>query len=102
MDKRFSIKALILATAVHFAGMVALLDASFRVLRESKRTGVELDPVWLTVVSWIWESVPMAILHLIPGVVVFYFYFLIVWSFVVGAIVGFIVPRLSRGDSKAI
>jgi len=92
MVKRFSVKAFILATALHFAGMVVLLDASFRVLRASK-----LDPLWLTVASWIWESVPMATLHLIPRwVLPFYFVIVIVWSFVVGAIVGFLIPRVSQ------
>jgi|ERR1017187_8848267 hypothetical protein len=95
MANRFSIKAFILATVVHFAGMVALLDASFRVIR-----GSEPAPVWLTVVSWIWESVPMAISHLIPRLVLVHFYFVIIWSFVVGAIVGFIVPRVSRVDRQ--
>ncbi|SRR6266498_4912586 len=97
MVKRFSVKAFILATVLHFGGMLALLDASFRVLRASKSTGVQLDPLWLTVASWIWESVPMATVHLIPRLVLpFYFVIVIMWSFVVGAIVGFLIPRVSQ------
>ena len=98
MAKRFSVKAFVLATVVHFAVMVMLVEASLRVLRESKSTGVQLDPLWLTVASWIWESVPMATAHLIPRLVLPHVYFVIVimWSFVVGVIVGFLIPRVSQ------
>jgi hypothetical protein len=63
MVKRFSTKAFILGALLHFAGTIALVDASFRVLRESKRTGIDVDPLWLTVLSWIWETLPMLISH---------------------------------------
>jgi hypothetical protein len=98
MVKRFSVKAFVLATVLHLAGMVVLFDASFRALRASKSTGVQLDPLWLTMASWIWESMPMATVHLFPRLVLPHFYFVIVimWSFVVGAIVGFLIPRVSQ------
>jgi hypothetical protein len=66
MVKRFSIKAFIFATGVHLVGTIALLEASFHILREAKHSGVELDRVWLTAVSWIWEFLPMFVARVFP------------------------------------
>jgi hypothetical protein len=101
MSERFSGKAFTLATLVHLAGTVALFAVCYEVVRESKHSGIQLNPVWLTVASWIWESGPMTILYLIPPLCAFPFHLYLVWSFVVGAIVGFVVPRVSRGYGNA-
>jgi hypothetical protein len=93
MVKRFSIKAFIFATGVHLARTIAVLEASFHILREAKHSGVELDRVWLTAVSWIWEFLPMFVAHAFPPAIIFYMPILLAWSFCVGVFFRFFIPR---------
>jgi hypothetical protein len=114
MVRRFSVKAFILATVVHLAGTVALVDASFRALLEFKRTGIEPHPVWLSAWAWIWQPISMLASYYIrhhprPTVEAtnlddffrsawaphhFIFYFMLPWSLFVGLFFGFLLPRL--------
>jgi hypothetical protein len=115
--QRFSTKAFILATVLHLGGTIGLIDASFRVLGEWKRTGIDLNPVWLTVGMWIWQPVSMFVLHYNRthphppasaldalasgwGPSAYFFCFMLPWSVFVGFCFGFLVPRLSRSFSR--
>lgn len=65
MVKRFSVLAFILATLVHLAGTSALFSEEFHLLAEFKRTGVDAQaPVWLTIIWWIWDPIPVLFQHL--------------------------------------
>jgi hypothetical protein len=96
MKKRFSTKAFILATLIHLAVMSVLFDTSFRLLAEWRRTGVEVNPVWLKAMWWIWEPLPMLIQRMYPLPNSFYAQIIVIWSLCVGAIFGFSRAALPR------
>src|SRR6266699_2725594 len=115
MAKRFSVIAFIVAMLIHLGGTSALFQESFRLLAEWKRTGVDRHPVWLTVMSWIWEPVPLlcqyachAISEHFPsrGIVdpcdLYRGFVLLIWSICVGVIFGFLVPRFLRWRRQTI
>src|SRR2546430_3594771 len=83
-------------------GTVAFIDASFAVLRESKRTGVDLNPLCLTVSSWIWAPIPMFVSHVFPRLVFYHVWFLLAWSVCVGVLCGFVAARLSKRRHQPI
>jgi hypothetical protein len=121
MVKRFSVKAFILATVVHLAGTVALIEAGFRALLEFKRTGVEPHWVWVSVWAWIWQPISTFVSYYIrhhprPPVEAtnlddffrsalaphhFIFYFMLPWSLFVGIFFGFLVPGILRWRHQA-
>jgi hypothetical protein len=116
MVKRFSLKAFVLAIVVHLAGTVALIDASFRALLEFKRTGIESQPVWLSVWAWIWQPISMFVSYYIRhhprapvvttnlddffrsswGLSESIVYCMLPWSIFVAIFFGFLVPWVLR------
>jgi hypothetical protein len=120
--KRFSFKAFIVAIVVHLAGTVALIDASFRALLEFKRTGIDSEPVWLSVWAWIWQPTSMLVSYYLrhhppPPVATTnlddflrapswgpsesIFYCMLPWSVFVATVFGFLVPWLLRWRSES-
>src|SRR4029453_12190866 len=101
MRKRFSFVAFVLAVLIHFAGTWALFAEHFRALAEWKRSGAEdPHPVLLAVIWWIWEPVPLLIRKTFQAFASpssidhFTGPSFLIWSFCVGILFGFLVPRL--------
>src|SRR5437870_4615346 len=92
--KRFSGKAFIIVALLHIAGTLFLLDAAISRMKAYEHGDTSLS---LTIVSWVWEPVPMVLSHYIRFSPAGYFYHLALpWSVCVGGCLAFLVPRLSR------
>src|ERR1700730_2424748 len=99
MVKRFSLKAFLAVALIHFAGTVILLVLGGHSLAlyhqgiPQSRFAFECLTVW----AWIWS--PLAAwfqdYSLDAAAVVF-----LAWSLVVGALAGFIVPRVRRRSTE--
>jgi len=100
MVKRFSWKTFVIVAVIHFAGTVIILVLAAHSLGlyhqgvAQSRFAFQCLMVW----AWIWSPLWMALssrysLH--AGALV-----LLLWSPVVGALAGFIVPRIRRRRAK--
>ena len=115
MVKRFSTMAFILATVIHLAGTSALFRQTFQLLVELRRTGADRHPVWLTIMWWIWDPIPVLFQHLCNAASVHFHWGLLhdpchpyrglaflIWSICVGVIFGFLVPLFFRWRRQTI
>src|SRR5438270_3047729 len=107
--RRFSWLAFILATSLHLYGTSLLFDAGMREEQATRYGQPEQHALALQVWAWIWLPVPMLLKPLFehrgpPSMdqrppksqVPWFIYFVLSWSFVVGACCGYLDPRLSR------
>jgi|ERR1700731_915374 len=99
MVKQFSLKAFIIAALIHLAGTVVILVLAAHSLSLYRR-GVPQSLFafkCLTIWAWIWSPLAkwLASYSLDAGAVVF-----LSWSLVVGALAGFIVPRIRRRSAE--
>ncbi|SRR6266481_4920657 len=92
--KRFSIKVSLGIALVHIVGTTLLLGAAVSRIKAYEHGETFL---WLTILLWIWEPIPMLLshyVHLSPSR--FFYYLTLPWSLCVGACFGFLLPRLVR------
>jgi hypothetical protein len=91
--KRFSLKAFVFVTLLHIAGTTLLLGAAVSHIKAYEQ---EETFLWLSILSWIWEPIPMSLSrHFHFGPSGFFYYLTLPWSVCVGAFFGFLLPRLS-------
>jgi len=92
--KRFSVKAFVLVALLHITATTLLLGAAVSRI-EAHQHGETF--LWLTILSWIWEPVPMVLSRYFHfGPAGFFYYLTLPWSVCVGTFFGFLLPRLSR------
>jgi hypothetical protein len=58
--KHFSVKAFVFVTLLHITGTMLLIDAAVSRMKAYEHGETFL---WLTVLSWIWEPVPIFLSH---------------------------------------
>jgi hypothetical protein len=93
MIVRFSIKAFVIATAVHLIGTVALY---FLAVRHMFTHIFSPTPHWLDMLFLIWLPGPAFLSRFLPHFSVYQTYYLILWSLCVGITVGLLAPHVSR------
>jgi hypothetical protein len=93
MIVRFSIKAFVLATAVHLIGTVALYATAVYLLFAHIFSPT---PRWPDVLSWLWIPGPALLSCVLPNYYTYQTYYLISWSLSVGIALGLLAPYVSR------
>jgi hypothetical protein len=92
--RSFSLKAFVVIALVHIVGTMLLLDAAVSRIKAFEHGETFL---WLTILLWLWEPVPMLLSHYVHLNPSRFFYCLtLLWSLCVGAGFGFLLPRLLR------
>jgi hypothetical protein len=91
MMKRFSVTVFIVIAVLHFIGTDRLIRAGFWA---EKAAQPEHNVLWITIWSWIWWPVPRLLWQVVPSTHSFQGGELLVWSLCVGALFGFLAPRL--------
>jgi hypothetical protein len=92
--KHFSFKTFAVVAVLHIAGTASLMSAA--ISRMHAGDGGETFG-WLTILSWIWMTVPVLSSHHFHFGPARYFYYLALpWSVFVALCCGFIVPYFSR------
>ena len=94
MIVRLSIKAFVIATAVHLIGTVALCFLAVRHMFAHIFSPAPHH--WLDVLSWIWIPGPAFLSGFLPNYFAFQAYYLILWSLCVGVTAGLLARHVSR------